>query len=62
MGLYDQRGKVRVRLGLAAGGAPVLRLLDADGTVRAIVGLANDDSPFVQFLEEDGKRPGWTQR
>jgi hypothetical protein len=61
MGLYDATGKVRVRLGLAAKGAPVLRLLDHTGELRAIVGLANDDTPFVQFVDE-GKRPTWTMR
>ena len=54
MGLYDQRGKARIRLGLTADGAPVMRLLDKDGTVRALVGLASDESPFVQFMDEDG--------
>jgi hypothetical protein len=61
MGLYDQAGKVRVRLGLASKGAPVLRLLDHAGEVRCIVGLANDDTPFVQFLDEK-KQPTWTMR
>jgi hypothetical protein len=62
MGLYDQRGKARIRFGLTADGAPVLRLLDQDGTVRALIGLANDESPFVQFMDDDGKKPTWTQR
>ena len=52
MGLYDRTGKVRVRLGLAAEGSPVLRMLDADGEMRAVVGLADDGTPFVQFLDE----------
>jgi hypothetical protein len=62
LGLYDQRGKARIRLGLTADGAPVMRLLDREGTVRALVGLANDESPFVQFLDGSGKKAVWTQR
>ena len=50
-----------MRLGLAAEGSPVLRLLDRDGELRAIVGLAGDGSPFVQFLDE-AKAPTWTMR
>jgi hypothetical protein len=61
MGLYDKDGKVRVRLGLAAAGSPVLRLLDRSGEMRAVVGLAEDGSPFVQFVDEQ-KQPTWTMR
>ena len=61
MGLYDRLGKVRVRLGLAAEGSPVLRLLDREGELRAVVGLAADGAPFVQFLDET-KQPTWTMR
>jgi hypothetical protein len=61
VGLYDKAGKVRVRLGLAAEGSPVLRLLDQDGELRGVVGLASDGSPFIQFLDEQ-KAPIWTMR
>jgi hypothetical protein len=61
MGLYDRTGKVRVRLGLAAEGSPVLRLLDREGELRAVVGLAGDGSPFIQFMDEQ-KAPTWTMR
>lgn len=61
MGLYDRSGKVRVRLGLAAEGSPVLRLLDKDGTMRAVVGLASDGTPFIQFQDEL-KKPTQTFR
>jgi len=60
-GQDDNAGKVRVRLGLAAEGSPVMRLLDRDGDLRAVVGLASDGTPFVQFLDE-GKEPTWTMR
>jgi hypothetical protein len=61
MGLYDRNGKVRIRLGLAAEGSPVLRLLDHDGTMRAVVGLASDGTPFIQF-HDDQKKPTQTMR
>jgi hypothetical protein len=61
MGLYDRSGKVRIRLGLAAEGSPVLRLLDHDGTMRAVVGLASDGTPFIQF-QDDQKEPTQTMR
>jgi hypothetical protein len=45
----DEHGKVRARLGLAAEGSPVLRLLDADGELKALVGIAHPD--FREGLE-----------
>ncbi len=52
---------MRIRLGLAADGFPILRLLDADGELRALVGLADDGSPLIQFMDER-KQPTWTMR
>ena len=59
--MYDRLGRVRIRLGLAAEGFPILRLLDAEGELRALVGLADDGSPLIQFMDER-KQPTWTMR
>ncbi|HEX9717897.1 MAG TPA: hypothetical protein VGA93_08140, partial [Actinomycetota bacterium] len=51
-------GKVRVRLGLAAEGSPILRLLNREGELRAIMGLTSDGTPVIQFMDKKGE-PMW---
>ena len=50
---------MRARLGLAAEGSPILRLLNRDGELRAIMGLTSDGTPVLQFMDADGE-PMWT--
>jgi hypothetical protein len=50
---------VRARLGLAAEGSPILRLLNKDGELRAIMGLTADGTPVLQFMDAEGD-PLWT--
>ena len=61
LGLYDQRGKARIRLGLTPVG-PRDALLDHEGTVRALVGLANDESPLSSSSTGRARTRCWTQR
>ena len=50
---------MRARIGLAAEGSPILRLLNKEGELRAIMGLTGDGTPVMQFLDAKGE-PEWT--
>lgn len=54
--LVDERGQVRSRLNVEAGGEVVFRLLDQDGTIRVKLGAGRDGSGLL--LNNDATEPG----
>lgn len=54
--LVDDRGQVRSRLNVEAGGEVVLRLLDKNGTIRVKLGAGEDGSGLV--LLDEATEPG----
>jgi hypothetical protein len=54
--LVDERGQVRSRLNVEAGGEVVFRLLDQDGTIRVKLGAGRDGSGLL--LSNDATEPG----
>ena len=54
--LVDDRGQIRARLDVEAGGEVVLRLLDRRGTIRVKLGAGEDGSGLL--LNNDATEPG----
>jgi hypothetical protein len=54
--LVDDRGQVRARLNVEAGGEVLLRLLDENGTIRVKLGAGEDGSGLV--LNDETTEPG----
>ncbi len=54
--LVDERGRMRARLNVEAGGEVVFRLLDGTGTIRVKLGAGTEGSGLL--LANDATEPG----